>query len=215
LVRLRNVAVAGGAILVMIVSGCGGGTTRALPHAEALVRSTDIMEVGGGSPSAVSLRLWRAVQVGDAASAAGYYHQRVLRAIGFGRVSATLAQQRSHLEVLQPKIVSVNQTPLGAEVIVRATNVVRGTREDPIEVFSFVFRRAPRGWRVAYDTLLGDSLPAYVQSQVQAQVAPGARTPSTKAQIAGQRIGDEYRNLFSDVIEQVAGVSQKKNSGGG
>jgi hypothetical protein len=215
LVAFRNAALACGMLLVLVVTGCGSGSTRAMPHTEAFVRLTDIKGVGGGSPSAMTLRLWRAVQVGDAVSAASYYDHRVLRTIGLGRVSSALAQQRSHLEVLRPKILSVSQTPLGAEVVVKAMNMVQGTRENPIEIFSFVFRRASQGWRVAYDTLLGDSLSAYVEGQVQAQVAPGSSAPSPKAQIAGQRIGEEYRNLFSDLIERTAGTNRNRKIAGG
>jgi hypothetical protein len=79
-----------------------------------------------------------------------------------------------------------------------------------VDVFSFVLRRSSAGWRVAYDTLLGDALPSYVQAKVQEQVAPGSQTPSPKAQIAAQRVGDEYRSLFSDVVQRNPGTTKGK-----
>src|SRR5207247_958289 len=151
-------------------------------------RSADISRLPRDSPAGVVLRLWRSVQVGDAASSASYYDPRVLDSMGFAAISGTLAQQRSHLGVLQPKIVSQSSTPIGRQIIVRADNKVGGTRQNPVEVLSFVLRPSPEGWRVAYDTLLGDALPSYVQAKVQEQVAPGSKTPSPKAQIAAKRV---------------------------
>ena len=173
-----------------------------MPHTLALVQPADIAKAGRNSPGGVALQLWRAVQVGDAASAAGFYDPRVLRVIGFVRVGGALSQQRSLLEVLKPTILSTNRTALGVEVIVQGKNVVKGTRESGTEVLSFLFRRNPEGWRVGYDTLLGDALPQYVYSQVQAQVAPGSNAPSPKAQIAAQRISNVYRGLFSPSLQQ-------------
>jgi hypothetical protein len=160
----------------------------------------------------VLLQLWRAVQVGNAASAAGFYDQRVLRAIGFGKVSGALAQERSHLEVIRPTNITGSRTPLGFEVVVKGENTVEGTRATKTEVFSFLFRRSPGGWRVAYDTLLGGALPAYVYSLVQEQVAPGSNAPSPEAQIAARRISDRYRELLSPEVEQRK--PSNKGSGG-
>jgi hypothetical protein len=168
-----------------------------MPHTQALVPQAQIAKAGPDSPGGVALKLWRAVQVGDAASAAGFYDRRVLRVIGFIRVSGALAQQRSLLEVLQPRILSANRTALGVEVVVKGKNVVGGTRQSRTELLSFLFRRNPAGWRVAYDTLLGDALPGYVYSHVQQQVAPGSNAPLAKAQVAASRISDLYRGLFS------------------
>jgi hypothetical protein len=150
----------------------------------------------------VTLQLWRAVQVGDAASAAGFYDARVLKAIGFDRVSGALAQQRPTLEVLRPKVITGTKTALGTEVVVKGENTVAGTREAKTKVLSFLLRRSPEGWRVAYDTLLGDALAAYVYSLVQERVAPGSNKATPEAQIAARKIGDLYRGLFSPSSEQ-------------
>jgi hypothetical protein len=185
------------ACFAVVASGCGGDSSQPLPHTQALVEPAQISRAGQKSPKGVLLKLWRAVQVGDAASAAGFYDPRVLQAIGFGRVSGSLAQQRSALEVLRPTKVTVGRTALGLEAVVEGENTVQGTRENKNEVFSFLLRRNPEGWRVAYDTLLGDALPAYVYSLVQERVAPGSNTPSPQAQIAARRISDLYRGLSS------------------
>jgi hypothetical protein len=185
-----------------LATGCGDDANRPVPSAEALVEPAQIARAGRNSPKGVLLQLWRAVQVGNAASAAGFYDQRVLRAIGFGKVSGALAQQRSHLEVLRPTNITGSRTFLGFEVVVKGDNTVKGTRAAQAEVFSFLFRRSSEGWRVAYDTLLGDALPAYVYSLVQEQVAPGSDAPVPKAQIAARRISDRYRGLLSPEVEQ-------------
>jgi hypothetical protein len=188
-------------LVTFAATSCSGQSTRPMPHTVALVQPADLARVGRNSPAGVALQLWRAVQVGDAASAAGFYDQRVLHAIGFTRVGGALAQQRQQLEVLRPKILSTNRTGLGVEVIVQGKNMVRGTRESDSQLFSFLFRRGLGGWRIGYDTLLGDALPPFVYSQVQAQVAPGSNKPSPQAQAAAQRISDLYRGLFSSAAE--------------
>jgi hypothetical protein len=204
-VSLRSgLAVTLGTWLIISASGCGGDSVQPMPHAQALVEPSQITKAGRSSPEGVALQLWRAVQVGDAASAASFYDERVLHAIGFGRVSGTLAQQRSRLEVLKPTGVTATSTGLGVEVVVKGQNSVEGTRGSKTEVLSFLFRRSSGGWRVAYDTLLGDALPVYVYSQVQERVAPGSKAPSPEAQIAARRIGDLYRGLYSPSDEQPA-----------
>lgn len=209
----QGLAIAAGVSLMLVASGCGNSTTRPMPHTEALVTADDIARVGQTTPAGVTLRLWQAVQVGDAVSAAGFYDQRVLRAIGFTRIGGALSQQRSRLEVLQPTILSRNRTALGVEIVVKGKNMVRGTRGSSVEVLSFLVRRSSEGWRVAYDTLLGEALPAYVYSEVQERVSPGSNKPSPKAQIAARRIGDLYRGLFSPGVQPHSQRKTKAKSG--
>jgi hypothetical protein len=209
---LRQGAVAAAGVFVaLVVTGCGGASNPPMPSTEALVRASDIARTGGESPSAVTLRLWRSVQLGDAVSAASFYDARVLRRIGFVRVSGTLAQQRTNLEVLHPKVLSASQTPIGVQVAVKAENVVNGTRQSRVEAFSFLLRRSASGWRVIYDTLLADSLPSYVQARVQQQIAPTSQAVSPRAQLAAQRVGDAYRTLISGVAEAQLGEQQKRS----
>lgn len=179
-------------------AGCGSSQERSpLPHTQALVQPAQITRAGRDSPKGVLLQLWRAIQVGDAPSAAAFYNQRVLQTIGFGKVSGSLAQQRSHLEVLRPTKVTVSRTALGLEAVVQGENTVEGTRGNKNELFSFLLRRASGTgeWRIVNDTLLGESLAAYVYSLVQERVAPGSDKPSPEAQIAARRISDVYRGL--------------------
>jgi hypothetical protein len=150
--------------------------------------------------------------VGDAAAAAGFYDERVLGAIGFVRISGALAQQREHLEVLRPDRLTATRTALGVEVVVKSDNTVEGTRESKTELLSFLLRRSPEGWRVAYDTLLGDALPAYVYSLVQDRIAPNSKTPSPQARLAAQRISDLYRGLFAPKSEK---PKRQKKAGSG
>ena len=188
--------------LILGTFGCGDQAAPPVPRTEALVDPAQITRAGRQTPEGVTLQLWRAVQVGDAASAAGFYDTRVLNAIGFDRVSGALAQQRSTLEVLRPKVIAGTKTALGTEVVVKGENTVAGTREPKTKVLSFLLRRSPEGWRVAYDTLLGDALAAYVYSLVQERVAPGSNKATPEAQIAARKIGDLYRGLFSPSSEQ-------------
>jgi hypothetical protein len=199
--------------LAASAAGCGSSKeSPPLPHTQALVEPGQIARAGRDSPRGVILQLWRAIQVGDAASAAAFYDQRVLQEIGFGRVSGSLAQQRSRLEVLKPAKVTVSRTALGLEAVVQGENTVEGTRGNKTEVFSFLLRRGSGEWRVVNDTLLGEALAAYVYSLVQERVAPGSDEPTPEAQIAARRISDTYRGLAepqSEAPKQGAKASTK------
>jgi hypothetical protein len=188
--------------IMAVPAGCADDPTRPMPHTQALVEPAEIARVGRNSPKGILLQLWRSVQVGNAPSAAAFYERQVLRALGFQRISGALSQQRSHLEVLRPTSVTVSRTPLGLEVVVKAENMVEGTRAPTTEVFSFLLRRSSQSWRVAYDTLLGAALPGYIYSLVQQRVAPGSNTPAPEAQVAARKIGDLYRSLLSREVEQ-------------
>lgn len=207
---LRTAALVVGIPLALLTSGCGDKAIPPMPHTQALVGPAQIARVGKNSPSGIALQLWRAVQVGDAASAAGFYHQRVLAAIGFATVSGALEQQHEHLEVLRPARLTQSHTPLGVEVVVKGDNTVDGTRENKTEVVSFLLRRDTLGWRIAYDTILSEALPAYVYSRVQDRVAPGSTTPSRQARMASQKIRDVYRGLFAPGNEQAQRQKSRK-----
>lgn len=143
------------------------------------------------SPAGITLQLWRAVQIGDIPAAVVLYHEKVRRAIGVGNMAGALAQQRSSIAVLRPQIISIKRTRVGVEVTVRATS-----RGSSVGIQSFLLRRGFNGWSVAYDTLLGDALPSYVESVVQNRLAPGSKGPLPTAQLAAARTSATYRTLF-------------------
>jgi hypothetical protein len=137
------------------------------------------------------LRLWRAVQVGDIPSAVLYYHERVRRVIGVGNIARALAKVRPSVAVLQPRIISVNPTPAGVEVNVRATSA-----GSSVGIQSFLLRRGDEGWRVGYDTVLGDALSPYLESEIQNGLSPRTNAPLTSEELAGIRLSSTYRTLF-------------------
>jgi hypothetical protein len=183
-------------IVLLAGVGCSGSSTSETPEEQALVtEKASSRATTANSPSAVVLQLWRAVQVGDVPSAVGLYDPRVRDSIGFTTVAGTLAQQRTALAVLRPQIVSVSRTPLGLELVARATS-----RGSGVGVQSFLLRHGSEGWRVVYDTLLGDALAGYVQTQVQHRVAPKSNVPDPRAQLAGERASLAYQALFADTL---------------
>jgi uncharacterized protein YceK len=188
-VRLRAVAVV--AMSVIVVSGCSGTSTRSTPQDQALVTPVQIERNHPASPQGITLQLWRAVQIGDIPSAVVLYHAKVRRAIGDRNIAGALAQQRATVAVLGPKVLAVTPTGLGVEVILRATS-----EGSSVGIQSFLLRRDDGGWRVAYDTLLGDALPGFVQADVQNRLTPGSRAALREAQVAGARVAVRYRTLF-------------------
>jgi hypothetical protein len=189
-------AVATVLLLLSAAPGCSGKSTNQSPAERALVTKAEITRAAD-SPLGTVLRLWRSVQVGDVPSAAGFYDPRVRRALGFNNVVGALARQRSTLALLRPRVVSVSRTPLGSEVIVAATSGGSG-----VGTQSFLLRHGQEGWRVAYDTLLGDALPGYVQSEAQRRIAPESDL-SPAAIRAGERANGVYRTLFADALRPV------------
>lgn len=178
-------------VAVMSLVGCDGKTTKQTPAEEALVAKSEVTRARVDSPVGTALQLWKAVQVGDVPSAAAFYHPKVRQTIGFGTIVGVLGQQRVSLAVLHPRIMSVQRTPLGVQVVVGARSGGSG-----VGIQSFLLRRDPEGWRVAYDTLLGDGLSSYVESQVQSRVAPRSSSPSPIAQRAAQQARIAYQTLF-------------------
>jgi hypothetical protein len=49
---------------------------------------------------------------------------------------------------------------------------------------------------VAYDTLVGDALPSFVQGDVQNRLGSNSRAALRTAQVAGARMAVRYRTLF-------------------
>jgi hypothetical protein len=189
-----------GALLVLVAAGCSGSSTHETPEEQALVTAKASSRAAPAkSPSAVVLQLWRAVQVGDVPSAVGLYDPRVRGSVGFTTIAGTLAQERSALAVLRPQIVSISRTPIGLELVVRATS-----RGSGVGVQSFLLRKGSEGWRVVYDTLLGDALAGYVQIRVQHRVAPRSNVPAPAAQLAGERASLVYQALFADTLPGAA-----------
>ena len=127
-------------------------------------------------------------------AAVGFYDLRVRYALGFANLTAIFADQRASLGVLKPEIVSHVRTKLGDEVVVRALSDGSG-----VGTQSFLLHRGAEGWRVRYDTLVGDTLSSYVEQKIENR-APGSSTPSLKAQRAARRYITMYRTLFAKVL---------------
>jgi hypothetical protein len=182
------------AILCLVVAGsglaCSGKSTDKTPQENALVSERQLGRGTTDSPSRTTLELWRAIQVGDLPSAAAFYSDEVRAAIGIGNILGALAQQRASITVLRPRILSVVRTPRGIEVTLRAMS-----GGSSVGLQSFLLQRGRSGWRVVYDTLMGDALPSYVQSSVQHRVAPNSTTTAPAALVAADRIVDKYRTL--------------------
>ena len=178
-------------LMVLALAGCSGTSTRSTSQDNALVTADEVAQASADSPKGVVLQIWRAVQVGDIPSAVLFYHERVRRTVGVRNIAGTLAQLRSTVALLHPEIVSNSRTPVGVELTVRATS-----DGSSVGLHSFLLRQSEEGWRVAYDTLLGDALPSYVEGDVHNRLAPRSEKPPRAAQLAAVRITTTYRMLF-------------------
>jgi hypothetical protein len=164
-----------------------------------LVSQAEIQRSGANSPLGVTLALWRAVQVGDFPSAASLYHSRVQHAVGVRNIAGPLAAQRSTVALLRPQVVSVSHTPVGMEVTLRATS-----GGSSIGTQFFLLRRTAHGWRVAYDSLVGDALETFIREDVTNRLLQNSSHPSPREKRAASRTAKRearriltlYRTLF-------------------
>jgi hypothetical protein len=158
-------------------------------------------------PEGTVFRLWRMIQVRSYQVAALEYDERVLDALGTDTVIGALEMQQMSLAVTAPKVIAADRTPLGVLVIVNAMSKGR-----PVGRYSFLLGRKGGSWKLRYDTLLGDTLPAYVQQRVQRRIDPNADQPSQRAAAAGQRAAKTYRDLFAPAAHSRQGVDTDRRS---
>jgi len=145
-----------------------------------------------GAEGAV-LRLWRLVQTGSLPVAVAQYDPKVVETLGARDMAGALARQQHELALLSPQIVSSEPTELGKLVIANAE-----ARGRPVGRFSFLVGRTRAGWRVRYDTLLAESLPAYVEDRVRRQAGSSTKERSPRqAAEAGQRALEDFRGVFA------------------
>lgn len=141
-----------------------------------------------GTPGATVLRLWRYLQVGAIPPAALLYAKDVRENLGIADLAGALSLSVASVVVYRPTIVSVERTPGGSLVILRA---VSKTGVSP--QYAYVLRRKGGKWVITYDSLLEPALKNYVIAKVRLARNEKQKQPSIKARRAGEAVAEVYR----------------------
>jgi hypothetical protein len=143
-----------------------------------------------GSATKAFMLLWFYAQWGSTPKITDMYDPRVRQQLGLDLIAGSYAQARGYILATWPRIAGVLRTRHGTLVNVELLSATETPRAE-----SFLFGRFEDTWHVRYDTFLGSQLQYYVQTLVQERIAPGAKTPSPRAVLAGVRASRRYRAL--------------------
>ena len=196
-ITLKLTSVAAICIAVLAVAACGGDSKAPVPPTQQppAVPSGGRLAEPGSAGEAV-LDLWRFLKAGAIPPALLSYEPRARRTVGATELAAALQGASSTISPLRPRVASVNETPNGTIVTVRAVG-----GPGPGTSFGYVLVKRGRRWLVVYDTLVEQQLRAYVTQQTQAGITPKAAPTavSSGASAAGAR---QAANFAASVVSR-------------
>ena len=141
-----------------------------------------------GTPQGTVLRLRRLI--GDQAFplALEAYDQRVIRAISESDVLGALSLAAPTVSISSVR--QIHRERNGARVALTVDAEVAG--QAPTSS-SYILLRRRRHWSVVYDSILNQSIAAFVQNRVQQSIDPRAKTPSPVAVSAGAAASGRFQ----------------------
>ena len=167
-----------------VVVGCNG------PADEGTTAEPGKIDRGANSPAGTVLRLWREIQ-GGSPTMVLRYHPRIRRAVGSSGILAVFQPPPAAFGG-DPRVLSVNSTPLGMQVIVRSRPP--GSKRRITSVY--LLGKSGKRWLVRFDNNLNNAVAAYVTRKAQLRVNPNAKATSGLASDAGDRAAARLRSLF-------------------
>jgi hypothetical protein len=175
-----------GVALSLTAAGCNGSDS----DDDSGEPAADTSGSDPNTPAGTVVRLWREIQ-GGSPTMVLRYHPRIRRAVGSSGILAVF-QPPAPVFGGEPRVLSVNSTPLGEQVIVRSRS------QDGKQRFTSVYLLEKRGdrWVVRFDNNLNGAVEAYVTRKAQVRLNADARRPSAEAADAGERAATELRSLF-------------------
>lgn len=144
-----------------------------------------------GSPEAAALRSWGYYKTSTWPVLAAAYHPRVLRSLGSSDVMDALTVAGGSLQDAPTIDVKSKPTTLGSFVTLRVRY------QDKPYAITYLMVRSGGRWRIAYDTLLANALPTYVQARIADLTGKRGKDPSQQAVNAGQEAARLYRRIFA------------------
>ncbi len=174
-------------LAVPVVVGCNGAAPDPEDGGAAEVATTD---TGPNSPAGTVLRLWREIQ-GGSPTMVLRYHPRIRREVGSSGILAVFQPPPAAFGG-DPRVLSVNSTPLGMQVIVRSRPP--GSKQPTTSVY--LLGKSGKRWLVRFDNNLNNAVAAYVTRKAQLRVNPNAKNTSAVANDAGDRAAARLRSLF-------------------
>ena len=168
------------------LAGCNGSDSDSDRESAA----PDKIDTGPNSPAGTVLRLWREIEGGSPTIVLSY-HPRIRRAVGSSGI-LTVFQPPAPVFGGEPKVTSVNSTPLGMQVIVRS----RPPDSKARYTSDYLLEKSGRRWIVRFDNNLNNAVAAYVTRKTQLRINPNSRRTSPLATDAGDRAAARLRALF-------------------
>lgn len=143
------------------------------------------------SPAGTVQRLWRQVEGGSPAMVFEY-DPRIRRLVGSGGILTVLSPPPPQFSG-RPQIVSVEETQLGNEVIVRSQPPGSKIRYTSL----YLLVESGNRWLVRYDSNLNSAVGSYITRRTQDRIDPEAEQPARKATAAGDAAAGKLRALFA------------------
>lgn len=173
--RFKSTIAAAVAVVVLAVTACGGDSKAP----EAPVQQAPGVPSGGplarpGSSGEAVLDVWRLLKAGAIPPLLLSYEPRVLRTVGPSTMAGALQSASAEVSSLAPRITSVDETPSGTVVTVRAVGPSAAG-----STYGYVMVKRRRRWLVVYDTLVERLLRAFVVEQTMANLNPKGKTTNT------------------------------------
>lgn len=174
------------------ITGCNGDDEDSKPAKRTEAPQSEGIDAQPNSATAAALDFFRVSQASGWPALARAYDQRVLQTLGAREMMDGLVSMGGDLQKAPVRAADVQETPGGADSLVTLTVRLRG---EDVSV-SYILGQVGTRWRIRYDILLADALPAYVQSEVTDRAGRDGSVPP-QAVNAGREAVSVYRGIYA------------------
>jgi hypothetical protein len=175
------------ALLAFTISGCGGNGGKVSNVSDAT------SSAGKDGPTEIVSGYLQDVQGGAWPAVVGFYDPKVFAIVRPNAIVAMLGAS------LRPVLLRTGEPKFRTQSSAAGTLVLvtmKGTGGYSV-VNSYFLRHTAAGWKIGYDSVVGDTLAKYVAARIQDRSGlSSAKGPSSAAVAAGDAAVRRYRRLF-------------------
>ena len=198
-------------IIVVALSGCGGGSsakplaeesivTQTRVLREQLVSTDAIADAPAGSLRRAFLSYWRSVQFADTEAVLDAYEPGLRSAVGAELLALAVRMASDTYRTQRPRVEEVRQRENEGVVRYFGTTQASGTRVVPM---SIVWRRHEGRWRIRFSSALDVELRIAAQTRAQLNFKPGSPEIDPRALRAGERAAALQAGYLGRLDERV------------
>jgi hypothetical protein len=151
-------------------------------------------------PAGTALSYWRLIQIGAYPAAAQGYDASVIDTVGSDAFLEALALQRTGAAALKPQVDGVREVPGGTVVELDARNSSGNGG-----AYSFILRPNGSTWRIAYDSLLGESIESSLAVTIEKRTS-GEERPGRTARRRAAAVAQAYRRAGLGALQRKPGA---------